>query len=311
MDKIKKYAINKITVSSMGLLLLLMFYFLPSKPSFNTDIINENKEIESVVYLLDDDNYISRVVFHSGYSSIEKSIKEKLEVLRDGSSELNGFYTVIPKDTKINSVRVDKNKVYIDFDSKLLSVNKYLEDKMISSIVYTVSEGNDIDEIYISVNGKNLEYLPISKKQISYPLNRTYGINKEYNIISLNNVTQTTIYFSKDMNDYSYYVPVSKINNSDSKKIDIILNELKSGVNSQNNLKSYINENLSIVDYDIEDNKMNLVFNDYIFNDSTKKVILEEVVNVIAKSIFENYDIDEITFSTSDSENIVKISKND
>ena len=59
---------------------------------------------------------------------------------------------------------------------------------MISSIVYTVSEGNDIDEIYISVNGKNLEYLPISKKQISYPLNRTYGINKEYNIISLNNI---------------------------------------------------------------------------------------------------------------------------
>ena len=97
--------------------------------------------------------------------------------------------------------------------------------------------------------------------------------------------------------------------NTNSEKIDIIIEELKSIVNAQYNLNSYINNNLEIVSHEVNKDKMNLIFNEYIL-DKDKSVLLEEVKYAIAESIFDNYDVNEIVFNTKDRNNIATISKN-
>ena len=292
---IKRYAIKKIMVSTLGLILLLMFYFFPTKEELNSEIIKDNSS-KQIVYLLDDDNYVSQVVTYFDTNSIEDNIKKRIDILKTG---INGFYPLLNNSIKLNSVKVDKDKVYLDFSSELLNINDYVKEYMIESITYSLTEINGINDIYITVNNNRVDF-------IEYPLNRNYGINKEYNINNLDHLNKTTVFFSKTKDDINYYVPVTKVSNLSSDKIDIIIYKIKSSINSQNNLNSYINDNLKLVNYNIEDNKMNLIFNNYIFNNDK---ILESVSYEISSSIFENYDVNEITFNTEDEKNVLSVVK--
>lgn len=307
---IKKYTINKICVTSVSLFLILMFYLVPSTPESEVKIdksIGDKKEV--VVYLMDKDYYLGRMIEYASYDNIVDLVNKKLDILINGSDELNSFNPIIPKNTKVNSIKVDKNNVYIDFSKDILNVSKYNEELMIESIIYTITDINGIDNIYLSINKEPLKILPKSKKEIPYPLNRGYGINKKYDLDSLNNITKTTVYFNKSYDDVEYLVPITKVMNTTSEKIDIIIEELKSIVNAQYNLNSYIPNNLEVVSHEVTDDKMNLIFNEFIL-DKEKSVVLEEVKYAIAQSIFDNYNVKEVVFSTKDKNNIATITKN-
>lgn len=307
---IKKYIKNKIVVYTLILILLCLFYFVPTGETFEIEIVNDNKYYDkNVVYLLDDDNYVSQVITYFDNTSITEDIKNKINVLIHGDNNLNNFYSLIPKTTILKNVKVDKDNVYLDFNKEILNVNEYMEESMIESIIYTLTETNGINNIYINVDGKPLKELPNSKKEIPYPLTRDYGINKKYDLTSFNDIDKTTIFFAKTNEEFTYYVPVTKISNTSSDKIDIIIEELKSTVNSQDNLNSYINNNVKLVSKEINDEKINLVFNNYIFSDLNNKTILEEVKYIISESIFENYDVKEVSFSTENDKNIKFIIK--
>lgn len=307
---IKKYTINKICVTSVSLFLLLMFYLVPSTPESEVKIdksIGDKKEV--VVYLMDKDYYLGRMIEYASYDNIVDLVNKKLDILINGSDELNSFSPIIPKNTKVNSIKVDKNNIYIDFSKDILNVSKYNEELMIESIIYTITDINGIDNIYLSINKEPLKILPKSNKEIPYPLNRGYGINKKYDLDSLNNITKTTVYFNKSYDDVEYLVPITKVMNTTSEKIDIIIEELKSIVNAQYNLNSYIPNNLEVVSHDVNDDKMNLIFNEFIL-DKEKLVVLEEVKYAIAQSIFDNYNVKEVVFSTKEKNNIATITKN-
>ena len=125
----------------------------------------------------------------------------------------------------------------------------------------------------------------------------------------MNNITKTTVYFNKSYDDVEYLVPITKVMNTTSEKIDIIIEELKSIVNAQYNLNSYIPNNLEVVSHEVNDDKMNLIFNEFIL-DKEKLVVLEEVKYAIAQSIFDNYNVKEVVFSTKEKNNIATITKN-
>lgn len=307
---IKKYTINKICVTSVSLFLILMFYLVPSTPESEVKIdksIGNKKEV--VVYLMDKDYYLGRMIEYASYDNIVDLVNKKLDILINGSDELNSFSPIIPKNTKVNSIKVDKNNIYIDFSKDILNVSKYNEELMIESIIYTITDINGIDNIYLSINKEPLKILPKSNKEIPHPLNRGYGINKKYDLDSLNNITKTTVYFNKSYDDVEYLVPITKVMNTTSEKIDIIIEELKSIVNAQYNLNSYIPNNLEVVSHEVNDDKMNLIFNEFIL-DKEKLVVLEEVKYAIAQSIFDNYNVKEVVFSTKEKNNIATITKN-
>lgn len=312
MKIIKKYIVNKFVVYSLICVLLILFTVVPTKESkFQIEIVNDKSNYtKNVVYLLDDDNYVSRVISYFDNNTIIDEIKSKIDVLINGDTSLKSFYSLIPKGTILKNVKVDKDSVYVDFNKDILNVNEYVEESMIEALVYTLTETNGINNVYILVDGELLKELPNSKKTIEYPLTRKYGINKKYDLDNLNYIDKTTIFFAKtDEEDQIYYVPVTKISNVVSDKIDVIVEELKSPVNAQDNLNSYISNNIKLVNYTIDDNKMNLVFNNYIFNDIDKKVILEEVKYILSESIFENYNIKEVIFNTESVKNIDRVVK--
>lgn len=305
---IKKYIINKITVTTMCVILLGMFYLIP------TNKIEPEQEktdkIKNIIYLLDEDNMLSQVTYFYTKETIKNQIKHNLELLINGIETNDIFYPLIPKNTKINDIRIDKNNIYIDFNKEILNISKNKEEKMIEAIIYTLTEINGIENIYLSVEKESLTTLPNANKQIPYPLTREYGINKKYDLDNLKNINKTTIVFSKEIDDYNYYVPVTLINNNDDEKINIIIEELKSVIHSEKELNGYINNNLVLEDYEFNKDTLNLVFNEYIYDNIEEKTLLEEVKYIISESIFENYDVKKVVLDTKNEKNIAKIEEN-
>lgn len=305
---IKKYIINKITVTTMCVILLGMFYLIP------TNKIEPEQEktdkIKNIIYLLDEDNMLSQVTYFYTKETIKNQIKHNLELLINGIETNDIFYPLIPKNTKINDISIDKNNIYIDFNKEILNISKNKEEKMIEAIIYTLTEINGIENIYLSVEKESLTTLPNANKQIPYPLTREYGINKKYDLDNLKNINKTTIVFSKEIDDYNYYVPVTLINNNDDEKINIIIEELKSVIHSEKELNGYINNNLVLEDYEFNKDTLNLVFNEYIYDNIEEKTLLEEVKYIISESIFENYDVKKVVLDTKNEKNIAKIEEN-
>ena len=172
-----------------------------------------------------------------------------------------------------------------------------LEEKELEAIIYTITSIEKIDTVKIQIEGKELTKLPKSGKLLPSELKREYGINKIYNIDSIKDVTKVIIYYTnKNNNDDIYYVPVTKYINSKDDKIKIIIDELTGKFSFESNLMSYLNYNTKLLDYSLNENEIDLNFNEYLFDNTENKKVLEEVIYSISYSVKDNYDIDVINF---------------
>ena len=214
----------------------------------------------------------------------------------------NGFKSIIPSDTKILNISFDNNIITIDFSSEFLNVDEQLEEKMIESIVFTLTSIDDIKGVIIYVEGKLLDKLPKNNIILPKILDRKFGVNKQYDITSSKNITGVTTYFINKNDDDYYYVPVTKYVNDDRDKITIVIDELGSSNIYNTNLMSFLNSNVKLISVLESENTLNLNFNEYIFNDFDTKEILEEVIYTICLSIEDNYEVDNIIFSVNDEE---------
>ena len=65
---------------------------------------------------------------------------------------------------------------------------------------------------------------------------------------------------------------------------------------------SYVNSNVSLLDYSFDEKTLKLNFNDSILNDTTSNHILEEVIYTISLSMQNNYNVEEVVFLVNNEE---------
>ena len=129
-------------------------------------------------------------------------------------------------------------------------------------------------------------------------LDRSYGINKSYDLVSLNNIESYTTYYVNEYNDNKYYVPVTKyVNNINEDRVKLIIKELGSSPIYETSLMSYLNVGAILNDYELDGNNLKLNFNEYLLNDIDEKNILEEVIYTISLSMNNIYnDLEKVSF---------------
>jgi len=303
---LKKMGIRKLAVTTSALFVIGLLYLFPtSKVELNKKITYVEEEKLSEVYLLDKYNYVSEVSLNIESKSLEEKLKEKLNLITHSQNNdkiPSSFKAIIPEGTTIKSLQVENDTCTVDFSKELLKINSIEEEKLIESIIYTLTSEKEIKKIIIKVEGEILERLPNSNKLLNSPLDRTYGINKDYDINSIYNLTKTTVYYTGSSDDLTYYVPVTKVNNDKNEKITVIVSELKSSLLYQSNLSSYLSSKAELKKYEQIEDVMNLTFNDKIFDSIYDQNILEEVAYTIGMSVLENYDVEKVVFYVDDKE---------
>ena len=305
---LKNFSLRKISLTSAALLAITLLYLMPSnneklKPNEKLEYVNSQINMNDI-FLLDKNSYVSLTKVVLTETEIENKARELLNILIIGNSEKipNGFKAIIPPDTKILSLKYDKGLIKVDFSEELLDIDEEKEQKMIEAIVYTLTSIDDVNKVIIYVEGEILTKLPKTKENLPSTLDRTFGINKEYDFYKVSNITDVTIYYVNKYDNTTYYVPVTKYLNDDRDKITIVIDQLGANFNYNSSLMSYLNESVKLVSSNIDNKTMNLEFNDYIFDDITTEKVLEEVIYTISLSAKENYDVDQIVLKTKNKE---------
>lgn len=178
---------------------------------------------------------------------------------------------------------------------------------MIESLIYSLTELEEVDNILIFVEGKGFTELPFSKEKLPSLLNKDFGVNKIYDIDSIKNTSKTTIYYGSKEEDYFYYVPVTYVSNNPNEKVDIIIEKLKSSPIYESKLISFLHANAELTNYEILEEEIKLSFNNYIFEDIHNETILEEVKYMIYLSLRDTYHIKQVEFIVNNEDKNVNL----
>lgn len=304
---IKKSSIRRICVATLTLFILLIIYFFPSNDTVIKEHLSYITKEEMPIFLVDNKDYVARTSIVKNSSETIEQTKEIIEALTKNTKKSNyirdGFKPIIPDGTKILDLKLEENILTINFSKEFLNINESDEEKMIEAIIYSLTEIKDVKKISIFVEGNKLIKLPNSNKKLPDYLDKTYGINKIYNLDSLKETTKTTIYYLSKNKDYYYYVPVTKVSNEKTERVEIIIKELKSTPIYHTNLISYLAASANITSYELLENTISLSFNNYLIANMKEEDILEEVKYSIALSIRDTYGINEVIFNIPDTEN--------
>ncbi len=263
----------------------------------------------NVIYLLDDNG----LLVESTISTIDNGnlvdmIKTLIKNLSDSSNEIipNGLNSVMPKDVKLLDVKVDEYLADLNFSKEMLKIDDKKMMRLLEAISFTILSTNKINGVGIYVEGTNISELV--DFEVPYILTKDFGINKKYEINNTDNILKYVVYYTENIKDNTYYVPITKYINSERDKINVIIEDLSSSYIYQPNLISIASEKLELINYDISNDEMTLNFNNSIFLNND--VIKEEVVYPITNTFFSNYDVSRVILQVNGKEILKKEMKN-
>lgn len=295
---LKNNIIKRFLLCLSCLFIIFIIYLFPVK---DKQVISREykNNLESIIYLKNRNNYISRVTVYIPQKDQKEVIKEIIQYLTIGSNNSNyikeGFYSIIPKNTKLLSIDIIDNLVKLNFSKEFLNVPQDDEENMISAIIYSITSFSNIKKVSIYINNEQLDKLPKSGIALPSILDRSFGINKTYDFTKPNGTVKTTIYYLSKENDYYYYIPVTLINNYSKDKLEIIIKELSSKNSYQTGIISYIN-NIKKMSYVIEDNTVKINIDKALFDILNSNNTLETVIYSMNLSIEENINAKEVIY---------------
>ena len=196
------------------------------------------------------------------------------------------FNPILPRNTKILEVVLDNDLIKINFSKEFNNVTESQYKKMVEAITYTLTDIKGINGVELYVDNKIVKYIPNTTTILPTILTKDIGINKVYEIKDPTNIKKTIIYFLGG--NSKNYVPVTKYLNSDKEQIEIIID----------NLTSY---SLKLVDYEINDDKVILNFNNV--------TSFSDYLDLITYSVFDNYDVNSVVFLENNEKIIEKFRK--
>lgn len=283
---LKKNALRRICISTFSLLIVLLLCIFPNnETSYPEEIISIN-ELTMPLYIKDQNGYVARTNI---IKKKDNDIEYIINLLTKGSLYENylpvNFEPLIPENTKLLNYSLNDKVLKLNFSKELLLVKENDEEKMIESIIYSLCELKNIDKILIYVENEKLNELPNSKIKLPVSLDKSYGINKVYDIKSYKNVTKTTIYYASKTDDLTYYIPITKITNNDANAVEIIVKELKTSPIYESNLISFLNASYELKNYEIMENSVNMSFDNKMLLNLNDENITEKVKYTLSLSI--------------------------
>jgi len=307
---LKRSALRRLSIATLALCLFLVTVFFPDKEVL--DLFDGNVEYttldKSAIYLVDANNYVSRITIGiKEQNDFLLKAKEIITLLTIDSSKKdyipNNFHAVIPNGTELLSIDIQDKTLKLNFDKTFLNLPGEQFNDMLESIIYSLTELEEIDSIIIFVDGELLNTKGDAYKNIPTLLTRDFGINKTYDLKNFKNTTKTTAYYVSKTDQFTYYIPVTFVNNETEKdKIEIIIEKLKSSPIHETNLMSYLHASAELLDYEIVENTVKLSFNKYLLDDFYNQEVLEEVKYSVSLSLKDSLHIDSVMFFVDNNE---------
>ena len=285
--------INKIFRTTLIMFLILTVFTITNESK--EKVLRTNLEINNIkdmdktkLYLLSNNNYLVETNVYINSDKLEDKINKIIEYLKINNNKIpKGLKGYLTKDIKINNINLEDNNMKINFSKEFLNIKD--KELVIEGLVYSLLNLDEINSIEVLVENNYLE-------NYEYKLNKNIGINKQYILKNRKDVNKINLYYYNKINNIEYLTPVTKYINDKRKKIEIILDELINNI--PNNLISYMDDKVKLKEYKEENDLIILKFNENFIGEN--KDLNKKIINQIALTIFENYDVNTVLFQEND-----------
>ncbi|MBA2873705.1 GerMN domain-containing protein [Thermaerobacillus caldiproteolyticus] len=279
------------------------------------EVKEEQKATETVkreLYLIDKNGFVVPQTLE--LPKTDAVAKQALEYLVEGGpvSELlpNGFRAVLPADTRVLGVKLEKDGTIIaDFSPEFANYKPEDEKKILQAITWTLTQFDNVKKVKIRINGYDQTVMPVNKTPIQDGVSREDGINMDTSgVVDITNTHPVTVYFLAQQGEHTYYVPVTRrVSNKEKDDIVAVVNELIKGPSYGDGLVSDFQPDVQLVGKPkYEDGKVTLNFNDAIYGSNKKNVISDHVLNSLVLSLTEQKGVESVAITVNGKANLVK-----
>ncbi|MEH7236243.1 GerMN domain-containing protein [Bacillus sp. JJ1562] len=260
------------------------------------------------LYLIDENGLV--VPYTVDLPKQDAAARQVLEYLVAGGplNEIlpDGFRAVIPQDTVVD-VNLKDGTITADFSKEFANYNPEDEAKILQAITFTLTQFENVNNVVISVNGYQLDEMPVDGTPIPADLSRADGINIDNSdVVDITNSRPVTLYFFVQNEAGEYYVPVTKrIENTEDDRVSAVVNALIDGPNMSSNLISDIHQDVKLLSAKMEDGKVTLDFNEAIYGSFDENMISKHVINSLVLSLTEQPEVKGVAITVNGSEDVV------
>ncbi len=265
--------------------------------------------VQTELYLIDKNGYVVPRTF--SLPNTQGVAAQALEYLVAGgpvSERLpQDFRAVLPPGTEF-SVDVRDGIATVDFSKEFSGYAPEDEQRIVQAVTWTLTQFDSIKGVKLRLNGKDLSEMPVDKTPLPDVLTRKSGINLEQpDVVDIANTKPVTLYYIAQTDHDSYYVPVTKrVKGTEKDLAARVVEELIKGPAYDSKLFSLFNPDARLVEEPkIEDGVVTLNFNENILGSYDKKLINENLLNMIVLSLTELDGIEGVSVEVNGDKNLV------
>lgn len=273
----------------------------------DTPVINNNVTITNgvkrQVYLMNKENLVMPLtVTIERKDAVLDEIKELVNLLKEDSSLSNEkFNKVLSKDCNLKNITLEDTTVTLNFNESFNNYDVNKEKQIVESLVWTCLQYDEITNVKLQVEDKDLNYMPLNNTPLPTSLNKDIGINSH---LYIGDTTKETVnvFYETTIEDDKYFVPVSiKVDNYENNYEEII-NGMNFKLPLYTNLKvpSLVNR-IEVLKYnDLDENSnLNLELSSKALYD--EKTIDSSVFDLLVMNLmFNDNNIDTVSVSVNE-----------
>ncbi|MGG0720436.1 GerMN domain-containing protein [Robertmurraya massiliosenegalensis] len=259
------------------------------------------------LYLFDKNGYVVPQTF--SLPKTESVAKQALDYLIEGGpiTEMlpNGFTAVLPTDTEV-SVNITDKTAIVDFSNEFKNYKPEDELKILEAVTWTLTQFDSVENVALKLNGHELNEMPVAGIPIGKTVSRANGINLDTtDVVDITNTKAATVYYVAGEEGSYYYVPVTR--RVAENNIEGVVTELVKGPSYSSTLLNDFSPDVELLEEPkIEDGKVTLNFNEYIYGSFEEKVISEHVLNMLVLSLTEQEGIESVEVMVNGEAELVK-----
>lgn len=213
--------------------------------------------LKTVVFKDSDNELIPiSINFHSQVE-LEEEVRNCIDFMKSEELIAYGYIPVLSKDLEVESIQVKNKILTINFNDQLYSNQDALD--IIEALTFTMTDNQDIQQLKLQIQGKDVSYLPNSTIPLS-SLTHDLGLNNFEDASTLLHQTiPVMVYNQKIINQYSYYVPTTiRIDENES---------LKSQVQT---ILSYVQSKIHLIDAKLDNGLLTIDIDSNVLLDNEK-----------------------------------------
>lgn len=277
------------------------FQYMPTQPQDSITVMEETKEDQIQVYVLDQDNTLIPMskTIKTGLSTEDK-IKELIKLMCADQAK-DSFSGVLGQGTSAKEVIIEDAIASIYFDDGFATYDAKQELRVLEALTWGITQFKEVKEVKLYVNDALLQEMPLAKTPIPTPLDRSLGINHfESATSSLNHSDTITVYYTKKIDNSAYFVPKSKRIAGDSSDMETVVKEVLKDVSVSSKLESPLYEdNIDAMDLPRREDDILIVnmSNSLLSSDRSAK---QEAYEALVLSLAVNFGVDEVKVFVDD-----------